>query len=277
MILSFHPIIEADRNIICAGRAPDGDDLAAIRQAAAVILPQGCYESLYRMVRNNCPHWFPNTDVRFDYPGKCGQVKLFDTLAAAHPRTAWYASVAAYRRRPWSGPFPAVVKLDWGGEGDTVYRVDHGAELSAAIDTVRRFEASGQCGFLIQEFVPSGNRSLRVVVVGSQLTSYWRIQSAAKVFGTAVAKGAHIDYSADPDLQEAARTEARRICAGTGLQMAGFDFLFGDQDLHSGRVRPLVLEINYFFGRRGLGGSEAYYRIVQKEVDRWLARLGFKR
>ena len=33
MILSFHPLFEADKNIICAGRAPGAEDLAAIKAA----------------------------------------------------------------------------------------------------------------------------------------------------------------------------------------------------------------------------------------------------
>jgi len=32
----------------------------------------------------------------------------------------------------------------------------------------------------------------------------------------------------------------------------------------------LFLEINYFFGRKGLGGSEAYYKLLQQEIDRWI-------
>jgi ribosomal protein S6--L-glutamate ligase len=54
MILSFHPCFVADKNIICAGRSPDADDLAAIKAADAVVLPQGCYKSLYEMARGNC-------------------------------------------------------------------------------------------------------------------------------------------------------------------------------------------------------------------------------
>ena len=277
MILSFHPIIEADRNIICAGREPNESDLAAIRQASAVILPQGCHESLYRMTRRNCRRLFPNMDARFDYPGKCGQARLFERLGVPFPLTRSYASVAAYRRAPWDQPFPAVVKLDWGGEGDTVVKVSDAAELAGAIETVQRFDASGHGGFLVQQFVASANRSLRVVAVGSQLISYWRIQSDVTSFGTALSKGARIDHHADPHLQTAAKTVVRRMCAQSGLQLAGFDFLFADDDLLKGHVRPLMLEINHYFGRRGIGGSEAYYRILEKEVDRWLAALGLDR
>jgi ribosomal protein S6--L-glutamate ligase len=39
MILSFHPLISADKNILCAGRNPNNHDLEAIKHADAVILP----------------------------------------------------------------------------------------------------------------------------------------------------------------------------------------------------------------------------------------------
>ena len=79
MILSFHPIIVADENRLCAGRQPDSQDLDAIGNADAVILPQGCSEALYRMARAHCPHIFPNMDIRFDYPGKLGPNPLVST------------------------------------------------------------------------------------------------------------------------------------------------------------------------------------------------------
>jgi len=60
MIVSFHPLLEADRNIICAGRQPNREDLAAIRAADAVILSQRCYRALYEIARENWLHVFPN-------------------------------------------------------------------------------------------------------------------------------------------------------------------------------------------------------------------------
>jgi ribosomal protein S6--L-glutamate ligase len=40
--------------------------------------------------------------------------------------------------------------------------------------------------------------------------------------------------------------------------------------------QPLFLEINYFFGRAGLGGSERFYDMLQTEIDNWLAGLGLQ-
>jgi ribosomal protein S6--L-glutamate ligase len=59
--------------------------------------------------------------------------------------------------------------------------------------------------------------------------------------------------------------------------LAGFDFIFDERTLAAGRVEPLMLEINYYFGRTGLGGSEAFYKILTAEVDHWLAGLGLQR
>jgi ribosomal protein S6--L-glutamate ligase len=275
MILSFHPIIEADENIICAGRLPDEADLAAIRRAAAVILPQGCSEALYRMARTHCTHIFPNMDVRFAYPGKRGQIDLFRKLSVAHPPTDHYEDEAAFRRRPSRITLPLVVKLDWGGEGETVFKASDREGLAHILDRIKAFERTGQKGFLVQQFVPTRQRSLRVTVIGRRLIGYWRIQSAPDRFGTSLAGGAYVDHAADPHLRKAAEAVVRHICRSTGLQLAGFDFIFNRQALDLGRIEPLALEINYFFGRTGLGGTEAYYRMLEQEVRGWLADLKF--
>ncbi len=277
MIVSFHPIIEAGCNIICAGREPNAEDLAAIQQADAVILPQGCPEALYRMVRMNCPLFFPNLDVRFDYPGKRGQLELFRKLDIAHPFTQSYDSVADYHRSPPKLSWPAVVKFNWGGQGDTVFKVDNPDDLATIVQKVASCEDSGQYGFSIQQFIPTRDRSLRVVVVGNRTIAYWRIQPVADCFGTSVTGGARIDHDADPDLQKAARAAVLNFCRQTGLQLAGFDFIFDERDLAQDRIEPLMLEINYYFGRTGLGGSEAYYKILEEQIDAWLAGLSLNR
>ncbi len=277
MILSFHPIIEADRNIICAGREPDDSDLAAIRAADGVILPQGCTESLYRMARENCRHVFPNLDVRFDFPGKRGQIQLFDRYGLDHPETRVFDSTEAYHRlRPQIG-MPAVVKFDWGGQGDTVFKVRDADELAAVVDKAKANEVTGQYGFLIQSCIDAGRRSLRVVVIGTRLISYWRIQPPDTPFGAGVSAGAAIDYQADPELRRAAVDAASRFCGHTGLQLAGFDFIFDAAAAHALPHVPLALEINYYFGRTGLGGSDRFYEMLGDAVDEWLAAAGLPR
>jgi ribosomal protein S6--L-glutamate ligase len=276
MIVSFHPLFEADKNIVCAGRQPDEGDLAAIRAADAVILSQGCYRALYQMARENCSHVFPNYDARFNYPGKIGQIKLFQKVNIPHPVTETFADVASYQKQydPKTSTrafdFPLVFKLNWGGEGETVYRIDSAENLQEILKKALEFEKSGHAGFLVQEYIPSGNRSLRVVVIGHRVVSYWRIQDDGDDFHANLSKGAAIDSEANPGQQRKAVMLVKQLCNITGIDLAGFDVIFSSDGIDP---QPMMLEINYFFGRKGLGGSEAYYRMLQEEIQTWLKNL----
>jgi ribosomal protein S6--L-glutamate ligase len=282
MILSFHPLYAADQNIICAGRDPGAAELQAIQAADAVILPQGCRESLYVMARRICPLVFPNYDARFQYPGKFGQTRLFQETAVPHPRTEIFAradlSNQFYEDLLRNPPFyfPFVFKFDWGGEGETVFLVDSAPAFEKILARAVSYEKTGQYGFLLQEFIPSQSRSLRVVVIHRQFVSYWRVQEGEDAFYTNLKKGAKIDKETDPELQEAGIASAVAFCRKTGINLAGFDFLFSEKVLEKGVVEPLFLEINYFFGRRGLGGSEAFYRMLHEEINNWINQLNLK-
>jgi len=279
MILSFHPLYEADQNILCAGRDPGQEELAAIKTARAVILPQGCRESLYVMARQNCPHVFPNYDKRFEFPDKIGQARLFQNMGVPHPHTRSYASVAAFQKIDTHAesipefPFPFVFKFDWGGEGDNVFLVKSPLDLEKLINRAISYEKTGQYGFLVQEYIPAQGRSLRVVVIHQAFISYWRQQESQTLFYTNIKKGAVLEPDQDPLVQEKAVAAATVFCSHSGINLAGFDFLYSEPTLKRGRIEPLFLEINYFFGRKGLGGSEAYYKILHQEIDRWIQRV----
>ena len=273
MIVSFHPVYEADQNILCAGREPGADDLAAINAAHAVVLPQGCRQSLYEMATENCRHVFPNYDARFDYPGKLGQIQLFQKTGTAHPRAEIYISLDAFRQQYGDNPeaiafkLPCVFKFDWGGEGETVYLLNSREDLQDVLRKAADFESSGQKGFLLQQYVPTQGRTLRVVTIGQRLISYWRILRDAQAFKSSVSQGARIDAAVAPDRQQAAMEFVRGFCSKTGINLAGFDVIFAPG---KESMRPLMLEINYFFGRRGLGGSDAYYEILKQEIKAWI-------
>ncbi|MDL2269301.1 glutathione synthase [Desulfosarcina sp. OttesenSCG-928-A07] len=273
MILSFHPCYVADTNMLCAGRDPDQQDIDAIRAADAVILPQGCRESLYRLCRKHCNHVFPNYDARFQYPGKTGQARLFRDINAPHPQTWIFPEMSFYSQadRIPETAFPLVLKLDWGGEGETVLLVETPTDLEDALETVSAYERSGQPGFVLQRYIPSVTRTLRVVVMGDHLTAYWRVQEDTGAFGTSVSHGARIDADSDPDLQKMARNLTREFCGKTKINLAGFDFI---PEQTSDGIRLLFLEINYFFGRTGLGGSIAFYDQLQTVIQTWLKDLG---
>ena len=277
MILSFHPCFGADKYIICAGRKPDDDDLAAIKAADAVILSQGCDEVLYKMASKNCSNIFPDYEARFKYPGKIGQIRLFRKTNVLHPKSVTFEGVDSLlnnyglETENLGFDFPFVFKFDWGGEGDAVFLITSPEEFEATIQKALNFEQAGHTGFLIQEYIPSQNRSLRVVVIGQKFISYWRVQKNAEEFFSSLAKGADLDFDSDPDLQEAAVRAAKYFCKMTGINLAGFDFLFSSK---AGIKEPFFLEINYYFGRRGLGGSEVYYQILESEINKWVYSLG---
>ncbi len=274
MTLSFHPCFVADTNMIVAGRDPGHDELAAIKSADTVILPQGCRESLWTLAVENCTHVFPDYRTRFEYPGKTGQAALFKKLNAPFPETRVYGNLAAFHRQHPPGDealplaFPFVFKFDWGGEGHTVALIASPADLSRQLALAAEFEKTDRTGFLLQAFVPHGQRALRVVVINQLLISYWRVQPDQQSFGTSLHSGARIDPDADAALQDLGKNAVRKVCAQTGINLAGFDVIFDPAKLNPA---PVLLEINYFFGRTGLGGSEAFYRLLVSQIDTWIA------
>ena len=277
MIVSFHPCFGADKYIICAGRKPNDDDLAAIKTADAVILSQGCDEALYKMASKNCSNVFPDYETKFKYPGKIGQIRLFRETNVLHPKSVTFEKVDSFldnygaesENLPFD--FPFVFKFDWGGEGYGVFLITSPEEFKDAIQKALNFERAGHVGFLIQEYIPSQGRSLRVVVIGQKIISYWRVLENTKEFYSNLATGAYLDFDSDPDLQEAAVKATKYFCKITGINLAGFDFLFSSE---ANLKEPFFLEINYYFGRRGLGGSEKYYKTLESEIINWIYSLG---
>lgn len=280
MILSYHPCFVGDENRLCAGRQPDKSDQSIIARADAVILPQGVSRQFYEVARKNCPHVFPDYDARFNYPGKSGQIKLFRKTGAPHPDTRIFRSVSEYPdygnglRLPPGFSYPCIFKFHWGGESDNIVFLNTPADLAGALETAGDYEKTGQQGFLIQSFVPSGNRALRVVIIDRKMVSYWKIQEDPDSVCAGAAKGARIDPDSDPDLQQAGTEMVSEFCRQTGINLAGFDLLFPGEEFSR---QALFLEINYFFGRKGLGGSERFYACLIHEIFNWLDRNGLPR
>jgi ribosomal protein S6--L-glutamate ligase len=276
MILSFHPNIVAHENILCAGRMPDASDEKAIRRADAVILSQGCSEALYRMCVKHCTQVFPNYDCRFDFPGKLGQARLFQQTQSRFPKTHLFHSVGAFQALwPKGSPIglPVVFKSNWGGEGETVFFVDSTSDLTECLARAATEERAGHAGFLIQEFIPTGGRDLRVVIMGRKMYSYWRFREPNTGFLTNLGAGGEIDHEFAPDLQERGKAAVADFCGRTKIDLAGFDLLFPSQERDP---EPLFLEINYFFGRKGLGGSFRYYELLDQAVNEWLVERGMQ-
>jgi ribosomal protein S6--L-glutamate ligase len=237
---------------------------------------------LYEMARNNCRHVFPNYDVRFTYPDKIGQIELFRKTGAPHPKTETFPSLHAYRNR-YGGKqsradfdYPFVFKFSWGGEGESVYLVRSAEEFDRMMEKAAVYERGGVNGFLLQEYIPAGGKTLRVVVVGQAMVSYWRIQDGKGSFYSSLAKGAVVDTDSDSTGRAVAEKTVVQFCHETGINLAGFDLIFSAlSGTEKEQQQPLFLEINYFFGRKGLGGSEKFYALLYSEVEKWLFGLGF--
>lgn len=267
MLLSFNPVVEGD--LFLWERAFwDWRLLETIRQARAIVLPQTVSREFYRLCRENCPMVFPNYDLRFSWEGKIGDTLLFWSYGMAHPETVVFAKVESLigehpgmMDQPELPSFPFLIKGSAGGGGSSIWLIQDQQDLEGILALLKNRELEGSHGFVIQEFLPGLQRDLRVVVIGEKVISYWR--RSDDVLHN-VSRGGKIDSDSDPHLQARGREAVRSLCARTGINLAGFDLVFPDP-----AGEPLFLEINYTFGRQGIGGSESFYAFLQEAVHKW--------
>ena len=266
-ILSFHLLLETEWNRVINGDCLSNEDIAAIQEADGIILPQGCSEKIYRTASTYCTRIFPNYDARFRFPGKTGQTLLFKHCGVPMPRAFIFQSVDEIAgRENLYFSYPFVFKSAWGGEGKKVFLVESDADLKYYLHLARSWENENITGFLLQEYVPTGGRSLRVTVIGKSMYPYWRVQDTKEAFYTNISKGAIIDTTSSPHLIGKACQALKPFCQTTGINLAGFDFIFAEKD---DDPEPLFLEINYSFRTFGLGGPDSYLKLLVKEVREW--------
>ena len=276
MILSFNPVIDADVQIILGDRALHDRERALIQEAEAVVLPQGCPQELYESCAEAGTRHFPNYEMRFKYPGKTGQARLFEDFGFPHPETTCWGSVTGFKavyadRQSFPHALPFLVKSDKDHEAEGVFLVDAYQTLSEALTYLEIQEKVGFSGFVTQALIPAGGYALRAVVMGERIISYWKKAAKPGQVITTVSRGAIIDHHWRPEQQERARIQAYQFSKKTGINLAAIDFIClpTEQD-----PQIFFLEINYYFGRRGLGGTVAYYRLFFKAVQAWLIDLG---
>ncbi len=274
MILSFHPCIDADRQIILGDRGLSSEDLSLIRQAGAIVLPQSCSHEIYRACRTSSAYLFPDYEARFAYPGKVGQSRLFSEAGFSHPETLIWNTVEEFQRAcngSYPHEMPFLLKADRGHEAAGVYIIEDTSTLEEALKNLRDMERSGSKSFISQELIPTAGNVLRVVILGGRAVSYWKRPQNPDQIITSLGKGAKIDRDWRIDLQEKGIIQARGLSAFTGINLAAVDFIFPS---NLPGPDPLFLEINYYFGRRGLGGSFRYYSLLFEAVRDWLSGKG---
>ena len=271
-ILSFHSYIEPDVNVCHSGQVLTCKEMDAVKSAKAVILPQGCSEKLYRLVCRHCSNFFPNYDAYFGYPGKMGQAALFEKHGVSFPKTKIFPNLNAYHKNKTNDCFqyPFVFKLSWGGEGKNVLLVKNEKDLLKALELAQECEGQGREGFLFQEYIPTGGRSLRVAVIGNKFFPYWFVAQNPDSFYSNLSKGGATDFDSFPDQRQAAVSALKKFCQDTGINLAGFDFIFNIDEKY---CSPLFLEINYFFRCRGLGGVDNYQKLLEDGVRNWLKEI----
>ena len=277
MILSFHPCFDADVQIILGHRPLSSGDLELVRKAKAVILPQGRTEDLYDACTKSNALIFPSYEMRFKYQGKTGQNLLFKYFGCPHPETLCWSSVEEFKNeykdlKLFPHELPFLVKADKAHEAEGVSFVKDPASMLETLDYLIKRERSGVSSFVTQAYIASGGNVLRAVIIGRKVITYWkRPYKHGKVI-TSISRGAIIDHDWKPDLQEKGRVQAQSLSKKTGINLAAIDFIFPFTEKEPA---PLFLEINYYFGRRGLGGTKNYYRLLHEAIQDWLSEAGF--
>ncbi len=238
-------------------------------RADLTVVPQRIKAHQYRFCQKHCVLLFPDYRYRFGFEGKYGNIELFRLFNAPHPSTELYPSVSAFIRRHIKGkepyfPFPFVIKSDTGGGGWGIFLARDKKGLQEVLTTLSDARRHPRRRFIAQAFVPHGGRDLRVVVIGKSFYPYWRCQPDPEEFRNNVGRGAFIDYDLDPDLRDEGVRCVRTFCENTGLNLAAFDLMF---DRSRPDSAPLLSEINFMFGRKGLGGSNRFFACLQEAVD----------
>lgn len=276
MILSFHPRVEGDVNLrLTLNGAFSDEEVGQIASSRATVVTQSIKSHQYTLCRRHCANVFPDYTHRFGFEGKYGNIQLFRKFNAPHPETICYESVESFKRRHFDNqeplmPFPFVLKGDRGGGGWAVFLVADEQDLTDGLEILSDEYLHATKRFIAQAYVPHGGRDLRVVVIGETTKAYWRCQFKPGEFRNNVGRGAVIDHDLDPDLKSAGVHCVEEFCSKTGINLAAFDVLF-DRSLTM--PIPLLSEINFLFGRKGLGGSPRYYDLLKEAVGKWLSEL----
>ncbi|MDY6954819.1 MAG: glutathione synthase [Thermodesulfobacteriota bacterium] len=247
----------------------------AISSAKGVVVTQSIRSDRYHFCRARCLHVFPDYTYRFGYEGKYGNIALFRQFHAPHPETVCYESVADFESRHSRDgqpllPFPFVLKADTGGGGWGVFLVRNEQELMAQLQSLDDVGRHPTRRFIAQQFISHQGQDLRVVVIGKSRRAYWRCQQAPGEFRNNVGRGAIINTLLDPALTQKGIRCVESFCTKTGINLAAFDVLF---DRSRREPEPLLSEINFCFGRKGLGGSQRFYELLNQAVQEWASSL----
>ncbi len=257
--VSLHHQIRLDVNL--PALAPlDVRSQDLLRKATGVLMPKYFSPVRYRQVAALAPNHFPRLGPRYRYRGKASQIHLFRELNLPHPPTLVYETPAQALKACFQNglPFsPCVLKGDRGGGGSAVFPIHTWSDLEHCIHLLPADEP-----VLLQDYVHNQGMDLRVVIIGETTQSYFRIGNGG--FYNNVAQGGRIDHEFWPEKQYLGQRMSRSLCQAAGIDVAGLDLMFLPQG------SALFIEINFLFGRKGLGGRSGYDRLFQQAVHSWI-------
>jgi len=262
-VVSFHPGIVVEENLPLLQSLLDADARRLVLNAAGLIFPKYISPWRYREFTRQARAWFPRLDSRYLYPGKSAQIRLFRQLGVAHPDSRLFKNPRHLLTvwRQWAPPwaYPLVLKGDSGGGGSRVFPVGARADLPPLL---ARLPAAEPC--LLQQLIEHGGRDLRVVIYGDRAVSYFR--EGADDFYNNISRGGRVCHHLLPDRQAAGVRAVRALCRWTGIDVAAFDVMFEGTDA------PILVEINFNFGRKGLGGRVAHEGYFREAALDWRKR-----
>jgi ribosomal protein S6--L-glutamate ligase len=261
--VSFQPTVPMEENLPPYSDPADPPVADLLQQAAGVLLPHYVTQWRYSEITRHARAWFPRQDARFTHYGKTRQIRLFREIGVRHPETLTYSNPAELHEdvlkngSPWG--YPLVLKGDTGGGGSFVFPIYRATDLSPKVDRLPPDRPA-----LLQRWVEHGGKDLRVVIYGTHTVSYFRVGGGQ--FYNNVCRGGRLDHAGWPQLQAKGAAVVRNFCDRAGLDVAGFDLMFPDDG------EPVFVEINYHFGRKGLGGTKGHKSHLLRAIQTWRLR-----
>ncbi len=259
-LVSFRPGIPMEENLLPFSSIEEPGVRKLLRGAAGVLLPDHVTPARYESITREARSWFPRQEARFLFFGKSSQSLLFQRLGIRHPESLVFETppqLTAYLNEhgaPWG--YPMVLKGDRGGGGSTVFPIRSPEDVAPSLAKLPAGEP-----LLLQRWVEHGGKDLRVVIYGSHAVSYFRVGGGA--FYNNVCRGGRVDHEGWPRLQEKGVEAVRRFRSQVSIDIAGFDLMFPDAG------DPVFVEINYHFGKKGLGGSKGHGAHVNEAIRDW--------
>ncbi len=272
MILSFHPIIKAHKNIVVADKEGISNRVKRlIRGADAVILPQVApFFLIETLLEYQKPH-FPDQSLRIGWRNKVDQLNSFHLWGVDYPKTlvfedlnSLFAHSTLLSQRPG---FPFLIKSANEHEGNNILLVEDEKGLEELYG--KRQDIFLSSPLLVQEYIESQGYVLRVVTLYKDYVGYWKKGDSLVVN---ISKGAKIVEDFRPELIREGIESVRRVKTQTRLDLAAVDMVFSLKE----PACPYWLEVNFFFGRKGLGGRHGFYKLLLSSVSHWLTDLGLK-